>query len=244
MSQDRFCVYLVKYKGDKHPPNYIGSTSISKILHKSYMGSASSKKYGAIVQEEQKNNTYLYSTHILETCSSRKEALEIELKMQKEFSVVTSKLFWNMAYAQPNGFFGMDNRGVIHPSFGKPGNRLGIKNPEQSKRMKLNNPMKNGMDEASKKKISRSKMGHAVSKETRKILSEFNKYKRNPMQGKTHSELTRKKLSLNHSGGMKRGHKFPIKKCPHCSRLVSTGGSGKRHHFSNCKLNDSFWEEW
>jgi len=33
------------------------------------------------------------------------------------------------------------------------------------------------------------------------------------------------------------------RKCPHCSLLVDPGNY-KRHHGKNCKLNDSFWEEW
>ncbi len=108
------CVYLVKYLGNKHPPNYIGSSSITKILSGKYLGSVSSKKWKKIVKKEQKKNPHLYSVEIIHTTKERTEATEIESKLQLEFDVVKSKLFWNEAIASPKGCFGTDRTGMKH----------------------------------------------------------------------------------------------------------------------------------
>ena len=112
-----FVVYLVSYYGDKHPPYYIGSTSKPKILS-GYKGSPRSNKWSSIVMKEMKENSQLYEVEILEYCDTRKEALEVELRYQKENDVVKSDLFYNMSFASPNGFFGMDVSGVNNPRYG------------------------------------------------------------------------------------------------------------------------------
>jgi len=54
--------------------------------------------------------------------------------------------------------------------------------------------------EETKRKMSLSKMGHPVSKETREKLSRAGRGKPSPMKGKHHSEETKRKISLNRKG--------------------------------------------
>ena len=115
---NNFCVYLTTYSGNKLPPFYIGSSSIDSVLNKNYRGSSQSKKYGTIWKFEIKNNPELFKTAIISNHATREEAIIKELFLQKCLNVVKSTMYINQAYAQPSGFFGMDNSGVNHPSFG------------------------------------------------------------------------------------------------------------------------------
>ena len=59
-----FCTYIVTYFGNKMPPFYIGSTSVSNIK-KGYLGSVSSKKYKDIWLSEILNNKSLFKIRIV-----------------------------------------------------------------------------------------------------------------------------------------------------------------------------------
>lgn len=113
-----YVVYKVTYSGDKHPPYYIGSTHISKI-RKGYIGSVSSLAWKGLFLAEKKANRHLYSLEIMQTCETRKEALEKELEIHILYDVVKNPLFYNEALACPNGFFGRDVSGSNNPRFGK-----------------------------------------------------------------------------------------------------------------------------
>ena len=113
-----YIVYLVKYKGDKLPPYYIGSTSLKKIKN-GYRGSIKSRKYKNIFKDELKNNLHLFEYEILGEYESRKDALKNELKKQKELNVVKSDLYFNESFASVNGMFGRDVKGKNNPMYGK-----------------------------------------------------------------------------------------------------------------------------
>ena len=117
-SEAIYCTYLVTYSGDKLPPFYIGSTSKEKIA-KGYFGSVSSKKWKDIYKEELSKFPEKFKIQILETFSSRKDALEAELKLHIENNVVKSDQFINEALATVNGFFGMSVRGKDNHRYGK-----------------------------------------------------------------------------------------------------------------------------
>lgn len=111
----KFCVYLTVYRGNKLPPFYIGSSSVDKI-NNGYKGSVDSIKYGSVWKNEIKINKHLFKTIIISTHKTRKEATQKENKLQKLLNVVKSSLYINMAYAAPNGFFGMDVSGENNPN--------------------------------------------------------------------------------------------------------------------------------
>ena len=58
-----------------------------------------------------------------------------------------------------------------------------------------------------------------------------------PNLGKKFSEKTCKLMS---EAWLKREYI----KCPHCQVMSKNSSNMQRWHFNNCKLNDSFWEEW
>lgn len=113
-----YVCYLIKYKGDKLPPLYIGSTKLLK-LENGYRGSIVSKKYKKIFIEELKNNFHLFDYEILSEHETRDEALIKELELQKFYNVVKSNDYMNESLASINGMFGRDVSGKNNPMFGK-----------------------------------------------------------------------------------------------------------------------------
>lgn len=113
-----FCIYFTAYSGNKLPPFYIGSSSVSKV-EAGYKGSVSSKKYAAIWKNELRDNPNLFKTRPIAYYNTRKEALAVERRLQVKLSVVKSDLYINQAVAAPNGFFGMDCKGALSPRYGK-----------------------------------------------------------------------------------------------------------------------------
>lgn len=103
-----FVSYLTIYSGDKLPPFYIGSSFIENVLENNYHGSVSSLKYKSIYDLELIENPELFDTIILSEFKTRKEATANELYWQRRHKVVENPLFFNMAYATVDGFFGKD----------------------------------------------------------------------------------------------------------------------------------------
>jgi hypothetical protein len=62
--ENKFCVYLTIYSGDKLPPFYIGSSSISKV-NTGYCGSVCSKRYKQIWVSELQQNPQLFDQRII-----------------------------------------------------------------------------------------------------------------------------------------------------------------------------------
>lgn len=107
-----YAVYLTTYFGNKLPIYYIGSSSVSKIEN-GYHGTVTSKKYKSIWLSELKINPNLFKTKIIRTYKTRKEASEVEFRLQKALGVVRSSMYINMATASVNGFFGMPTKGRV-----------------------------------------------------------------------------------------------------------------------------------
>lgn len=171
-TEQKYCVYITHYSGNLLPSNYIGSSTVNKI-NTGYRGSVTSKKYKSIWEIELKTNTQLFSTDIISTHDTRREATYKELQLQRIFNVVKSDLFVNMAYASVNGFFGRDTSGKNYPLFGK----RGILNPNYGKSnngasVKLKNKT---FSQESKDKMSNSAKGKPKSQTHRK--AKMKKYK-------------------------------------------------------------------
>jgi hypothetical protein len=144
-----YCVYLVKYRGNKLPPFYIGSTTIDKI-NNGYLGSVSSKKYSTIYYREVAENRHLFSISIISVHATRREAIDKEYKLQKAVNANKSPMYVNMslAYGMPNEFACMIGENHVHK--GKTGEEVpwygmsrSIEAKENYKKSKLgkNNPM-------------------------------------------------------------------------------------------------------
>jgi hypothetical protein len=212
MSNTIYCTYLTIYKGNKLPPFYIGSTSVSKII-KGYHGTIQSKKYKDIYKQEVINNPHLFKTIIITKHNTREEAFEKELFFQKKLSVVKSSMYFNESLAVANGYFGRALQGKENPIYGKnhseetrrkmsenrKGKYKGIpKSEEHKKKIALANTGKTHTEET-KKKLSLIHTGMVASDETKKKLSEMRKGENHPLYGKKHSEETKKKISEKNS---------------------------------------------
>ena len=114
----RYVVYLTRYRGNKLPPWYIGSTFEENILN-GYTGSVQSKKWKEIYTIELERNRQLFKTRILSYHSTREEAVQEELRLQHLHKVKTSEKYFNESYAAPNGYFGRDVTGELNPFYGK-----------------------------------------------------------------------------------------------------------------------------
>lgn len=126
-----FVVYLTHYLGDKHPKNYIGSTSLTRLKN-GYLGSPKSQEWREVYKDETRKNPHLYKTSILSIHNSREEALQYEAFWQKEHDVIKSEDFVNKAIAAPNGCFGSDVSGDKNPMYGKEKSDLNIRRTSES----------------------------------------------------------------------------------------------------------------
>ncbi len=136
-----FVCYHIEYCGNKFPPNYIGSTSLEKI-NDGYMGSVCSKEYAKSWKDEIKNNKHLFKLTIISYHTTRTEAYDKELKLQKIFNVIENDLFVNRSFAC-SSFSGNSPKSEDHKQ------KIGIANSGK----KRSQEQKNRIKECNKNKI-------------------------------------------------------------------------------------------
>lgn len=232
------------------------------------MGSTKSKKWKKIVNEEMINHPSRYDISVIFNTKTRDEATILEAIIHKFLNIDKNTLYWNevkanayfdtsgmKSYQMLNGDYTMckvedakdewilrghklgKNYGIVgesHPNFGKvytPEEKLCFGSPKEK------HPLwgKHHTDE-SKQKISESNIGRKCSDDFKKKCSIRQNGENNIMFGKHHTEESIEKMKTSIS-------KIPKQKCIYCG-LETTPGNIKRWHNKNCKLNDSFWEEW
>ena len=197
-----YCVYLTTYSGQKLPPFYIGSTSTDKI-RAGYKGSVSSRMYKAIWESELKEHPSLFTSKIISTHATRKEALQAESILQTELSVVSSSQYINQSIAKKNGYFGRDVSGENNPRFGS----------------KWTNHPRGMLDhhhsEETKRKWSISRKG----------MPAWNLGILNPK----HSEHMKTKMIGNQHAKGKR-YKQRMVYCSHCAKEFSAGTFTRNHN--------------
>jgi len=177
-----FVTYLTVYKGTLLPPCYIGSTTAKKAISGNYFGSVKSKKWKSIFEKELLVNKHLFSNHILSYHQTRKAALVKELEIQKENDVVKSKLFFNEAFAEPNGYFGRDVSGKNHPMYDKH-----IPSGKKGETLLETLTKKYGLEEA---KIRCEKISEKIS------LGLKDKYSRDPITSEHKSKISKSTLGV------------------------------------------------
>lgn len=193
----KFCTYLTVYTGNKMPMYYIGYTKTSQIYNKNYRGSVSSKAYKEIWLFELKENFHLFKIYILSYHDNKNNAIENEIKFQKQFQVHKNKMFMNLSinnekWHNPGG------HKLSEEQKKKISDRTkGIKKGPHSEERKRN-ISKNHADVSGK---NNPMYGKKFSDETKIKMSEKsklrNKGQNNPMYGKTHTHETKNKLSLH-----------------------------------------------
>ena len=156
----KYITYITIYAGEKLPTFYIGSTSLDKHIN-FYHGTVKSNKYQSIYEQELIEHPELFDSCIIDEFDTREEATFCEYYYQKLYNVVRSDQFFNMAFANVNGCFGMDVSDKFNPFYkhkhstkslklqseakmGELNPMYGLKRVEHSKRMNAsNNPFYN-----------------------------------------------------------------------------------------------------
>ena len=207
-----FCVYLTTYYGNKLPMFYIGSTSEEKVVRLGYNGSVTSKRYGLIWREEQRDNKLAFKTKILSLHKTREEALAREEYLQRQLNVVRNTLYINMGYAN-KGFLNIDGHTeetIKKISVSKSGKSQGPHSKDTKQKMSDASRGKK-KSAAHRENMSKSKTGKKLTVEqklklrgthlgilhTQETKDKMSKIKKNPSQEirKQMSEVQRKRHS-------------------------------------------------
>jgi group I intron endonuclease len=200
----------------------------NKILKKYYYGSRSSEieakldlgiKYFSSssdedFREDQKNHPENYKYKIVRICSTRKEATDLEIKLQKKFNVGINESFYNKVIQTSTGFdrtgttqtpetkqkMSEANKGENNPMYGKehtPESKLKMSEAQKGE----NHPMfgKEHSDET-RQKISEANKGVPKSDEHKQKISEAKTGENHHMFGKNHSDETKLKMSEAQTG--------------------------------------------
>jgi len=175
--------------------------------------------------KDQKENPQNYKYKIIKKFNTRKEALELEIKLHNKFNVGVNESFYNKSKQTSTGwdttgskiiFSDEHKNNLSKAGKGRKFNKNWKRKISEAKaNMKPeDNPMfgkKHSL--ASRKKMSESQSGNKASEETKKKMSENNKGKANPMFGK----------------------KQPTMTCPYCKNTYSKTNI-KRFHLDKCKM--------
>ena len=229
---DQYCVYHTTYSGTLLPQNYIGSSSVDRVLNDNYHGSVSSARYKDIWNSEIKLHPELFNTDIISYHDTRSNATHKELMVQMIFNVVKSGIFINRAYAKVNGWCDI----VFTPeeksaAIEKQRQTISNKTLEQKAvtKLKTANTNKNKTIEENssrnKKRIDTNNNKTPEQKAVTKLKTAHTKNNKSPEQ---------KAASKNRRSDAQKGR--PKRTCPHCN--ISGGASAMiRYHFANCKAN-------
>jgi hypothetical protein len=195
------------YRGNQLPPFYIGSSSIDR-LNEGYRGSVISNQYKATWNYEILNHPELFSTRIISQHSTREEAYDKELSLQKKLNVVKSPLYINLAFANGTGRFGQ----------GRKGKRGKLWNNGKITKMFYEDPGPSWSKGRIWSKQHKTAIQEALPK--RQWINNSGKPRG------THSIEFYKEISS-------RPRNLKMKICPHCG-VEGSGGNMTRYHFNNC----------
>ena len=190
-----YCVYMSVFKVEGRWMKYIGSSSVSRVQG-GYRGSISSRKWKDVIVDCQS------MTRVISTWSSREDAMVEELRVQRQYDVVSSDRFLNESFAIPNGFFGRDVSSSNNPMFGR--SRTGEKRSEATCR-NISEGVKSFFDtvegqvEIERRRermlINNPMTGKHHTVETIDKMSSAKRGSNNPMFGRTHSEESKREIS-------------------------------------------------
>ncbi len=212
---------------------------------------------------EQHTNPERFKYDIINIFDNRISALEDEIILHKKYDVGNNPMFYNLQNQTANGidFTGRNHSEATKIKIGKASKERGIS--EKAKENLCWHSKHRIRTDEERKKLSNAKLGNnnasgKRSEESRKNISNGTKGIPSAFKGKTHSDVSKEKMSIAKLGdnnpkywkGKKRSEetklkisdskkgkntgKAPIVKCPHCEK---EGGlyAMKQWHFDNCK---------
>jgi len=197
--------------------------------------------------KDQKDNPQNYKYKILKVCDSRRQALELEIKLHDKFNVGVNESFYNRAKQTSIGFDATGQAGVpkTKEHNRKVSEALKGKVIPQEVREKISKKLtgrKHTQESINKMKRSYSELGREpMSEQTKEKISEA-------LTGKKLSEEHKEKIRKNKIGKkLAEEHKEKIRnsaknvklkkvKCPFCDKEGAEPAM-KSWHFDYCKFN-------
>lgn len=196
-----------------------------------YFSSSKDKDFIA----EQKVSPEKFKYKVISTFKTRKEALNMEIKLHEKFDVAKNDKFYNKAKQTSSGW---DTSGFIF---------------SDEMRKKIGDRTRGtSLSEEHKDKIRKSLLGRKHTNEAKRKMSESLKGNIPWNKGVPMSEEVKKKMSerFTGEGNNRYGTKHtketlekmrkpkPKVKCPHCGKVGGIS-SMKRWHFDNCKEKEN-----
>lgn len=257
--------YVYRITNTKLNKHYYGTRSSNiepfKDLGVKYFSSASDEEF----RNDQKNNPQDYKYVIVSVFNSRKEAMQLEIKLHTKFNVGMNESFYNKCKASSTKF---DTTGTHHTAEAK--HKIAIahdgilKSEEHKKNLskawedrivsketghKISESLK-GRENTWGEKISKTLKNHSRTEEHCLNISKNKKGMISTFKGKMHNEESKTKMSKVHKGKTIskeqkemiskhfKGKKQTMIECPYCNKIGGAPGM-KRYHFNNCKQNPS-----
>ena len=252
--------YVYRITNKEENKHYYGVRS-SKVeprldLGIKYFSSSTDKEFISL----QKKKPEIFRYKVIKTLNTRKDAIEMEIKLHNKFDIAKNENFYNRAKQTSSGFdpygikpsketllkLSMKKKGRKHTEETKEKIRcksIGRRHTEETKE-KFKNRV---LSSETKKKISETKKGTKHTAETKEKMSESRRGEKSVMFGKQKSSETKKKISEALSGRTLditvklkisqtlKGIPKPKVECPHCGKKGDIG-SLTRWHFNNCKF--------
>ena len=221
--------YVYRITNIKHKKHYYGvrSSKIKPIndLGIKYFSSSTDKQF--II--DQKNNPQNYKYIIVLEFNSRKEALELEVRLHNKFNVCSNKSFYNKSRQTSNKFDTTGLKFTLSEDAKKKISKA-LKNKPKSK-THIENAAKNGM------------RGRKQSENAKKLMSINKTGDKNPMSNKNHTKESINKMKMSSANpserirqNLKNGwEKRKLITCPICGLTSNNKGNMTRWHFNNCK---------
>ena len=163
--------YLIRNKNTRELYIGVRSCSCDPAKDTKYMSSS------ATVKQAYKQNPNVFSKRILRQFSTRKDALNEEIKLHQKYNVDNNPRFLNKAKQYSTGFSNAGRRYTIDP---------------------FTEEHKQKLSEAAKKRNGKSRIGKKHSEESKEKIRQAAKKQKNRVhgfKGKTHSEETKNKIS-------------------------------------------------
>jgi hypothetical protein len=216
--------YVYRITNTKLNKHYYGTRSSNiepcKDLGVKYFSSASDKEF----RNDQKNNPQDYKYVIVSVFNSRKEAMQLEIKLHTKFNVGINESFYNKSKQTSSGF---DWNGPYS-----------LETREKLRQAHLGNTYCKGnkMSEETKAKIKKKQLefDYKPSEEFKEYLRELNTGVNVYHDPNTKENRRFKNIDEVPKGWIKGQSIVKTAKCIHCNRIGNKAAM-VRWHFDNCK---------
>lgn len=173
---------------------------------------------------DQKKNSKDYKYKIISIFNTRKDAINMEIKLHHKFNVGVNESFYNLSKQTSYGF---DRSGITY-------------NHSEETKIKIGNSNKGKyVTQETRDKLSNLHKGKEISQEHRDQISKKLKGVPKPDEfgNKVSNALKNKSKSTEHKDNLSLAWKQrKTVMCPHCNKESQNVGMMNKWHFDNCKF--------